>query len=548
MTITKNTNYNSYEIAFDAKPDEATREILKASGYRWHKARAIWYGYKDISEKLNGESKAENAPKNALPSLWERTRTEAIPEHSRTLDAVTVAAELRAELKRRFPEVKFSIRSRSYSGGQSVDCYITKSPYGQNIVKGDPSAYDWRYREDRAEDSPALAAVRKFCVALADSYNYDNSDAMTDYFDVNFYGGYFQNAYDIEFIKPSPEILADIADFEKRLEEDEKRKAEQAERERLEYEKAMEEERKRAEQIERENAEKEKAITERAKVFDLPAAFTILSGGIGKEANRAELDESMTEQKHDAIITRIVRLATDDDLTFFENNLLRDWDFLAGFGGTNTDDPRVNDDNYNKLNTEQRATVKFYMDNCVAVYVGDKIKYIVDPEGFGYARYVYILTEQTETMTADEYHERNNAEQKTPFYFPAPIDEQITNIKAGDKITIFQTSSMLIGVSDTRAEVVEVKPEKTAYKGNAARLYIKLPNKRGLYEKYISTSEITIIYRGWLSAVPDDIKYGKTDNQNLFIRRDAGMHYKEYLKDVLKYYGENEILVDTFQR
>lgn len=46
-TITKNEEYKSFEIHFDAKPDAKTREALKALKFRWHAVRGLWYGYAD---------------------------------------------------------------------------------------------------------------------------------------------------------------------------------------------------------------------------------------------------------------------------------------------------------------------------------------------------------------------------------------------------------------------------------------------------------------------------------------------------------------------
>lgn len=53
-TISNNKQFNSFEINFDGKPDEATRAKLKAAGYRWHSLRRVWYGYKDITGILDG--------------------------------------------------------------------------------------------------------------------------------------------------------------------------------------------------------------------------------------------------------------------------------------------------------------------------------------------------------------------------------------------------------------------------------------------------------------------------------------------------------------
>lgn len=59
-TITKNTEFNSIEIAFDGKPSEAIREALKAMRFRWHSVKKVWYGYKD-------EQTARAAIDNAEP-------------------------------------------------------------------------------------------------------------------------------------------------------------------------------------------------------------------------------------------------------------------------------------------------------------------------------------------------------------------------------------------------------------------------------------------------------------------------------------------------
>lgn len=55
MRITKNEQFNSYELAFDCKPSEDVRNLLKANGYRWHGVKKVWYGYKDIADKLNAD-------------------------------------------------------------------------------------------------------------------------------------------------------------------------------------------------------------------------------------------------------------------------------------------------------------------------------------------------------------------------------------------------------------------------------------------------------------------------------------------------------------
>lgn len=44
-TIKRNPKFNSLEIAFNAKPGEATLSALKGLHFRWHSVKKVWYGY-----------------------------------------------------------------------------------------------------------------------------------------------------------------------------------------------------------------------------------------------------------------------------------------------------------------------------------------------------------------------------------------------------------------------------------------------------------------------------------------------------------------------
>ena len=238
-TIKTNIEKNGLEITFAGKPSEEIRTALKSNGFRWHSVNHYWYGRADestIRAILDGDTapaaeplptrKKKSAP--ALPSLWERTRTDSIPDHDRHLDTKTICAEVRAHLKARFPECKFSVRKTGYS---SICATIEAAPYSREWIPEDADAVrEYGYcRQFCAhwEDSPALAAVLAYCDAYLQSYNYDNSDLMTDYFDFNFYGG-FEIESKMDQLTPSPEILADIADFEARSAEQAEKDAEDA--------------------------------------------------------------------------------------------------------------------------------------------------------------------------------------------------------------------------------------------------------------------------------------------------------------------------------
>lgn len=79
-TMTANETFKSLEITFTEKPAEAIRDVLKGLGFRWHKIKGLWYGYKDaetvrkalenvgidkdIAEAKKAIKKAEKATEN----------------------------------------------------------------------------------------------------------------------------------------------------------------------------------------------------------------------------------------------------------------------------------------------------------------------------------------------------------------------------------------------------------------------------------------------------------------------------------------------------
>lgn len=80
-------------------------------------------------------------------------------------------------------QIKISVRTQKYSGGGSINILIRDVPEDWRTV-----CYDDRGNERRG-CGPALAALADELRAIHQAYNYNGSDAMTDYFDVNYYGG-----------------------------------------------------------------------------------------------------------------------------------------------------------------------------------------------------------------------------------------------------------------------------------------------------------------------------------------------------------------------
>lgn len=439
FAIKNNEQFKSTEILFDGKPSEQILNVLKANGYRWHGVRRIWYGYKsaeEIAEILkaaeNGESaeKLTDSPKKtAQPvkraSLWERTRIDDLPgygtpenhlrkeaqkEIQKAKDAggkycgydKAVAIVIRRILRDRFPEIKFSVTSGGAGYLNAVDISIKSSPYARNFIKGNPQA---AYPEncDRYENSPELNAVLDFCNALHDSFDDDDGDHWGDY--GAHHDLYGRAALDWEYkqTEPTEEQTADIKAFAKSAEEQkEKEHAEFLERcrldeiEREKEEKAAEERRK----IEEQQAAE---IVEHIKVVDLAeeeqiAALDFITG-YGKEGSIKHLKEVIDDYKkdgeeinnNDLIISRKVIFTDRKIFENFSAMLWRDWEFLADKGGTESEDVRLKSfDDFMKLTREQRETVKTFSVDCVGVYLNDCLQYVIDPQGYNYARYIYI--------------------------------------------------------------------------------------------------------------------------------------------------------------
>ncbi len=120
------------------------------------------------------------------------------------LSRVEIAARIRADIKVAFKSgaipagVKLSVKTRSYSGGGSIDISITALPDSFRLTsprfaawaKNNPNEYrhglpPFNVSERQSDEYNALLAALK---SIHSAYNRDNSDGMTDYFDRRYYG------------------------------------------------------------------------------------------------------------------------------------------------------------------------------------------------------------------------------------------------------------------------------------------------------------------------------------------------------------------------
>ena len=99
FTITDNAQYGSLEIAFDGKPSEAVRDVLKENKFRWHKTKKVWYGKADrqtITDALNAAYEAETAKQEENPAMQTLRDMGAKPVGKNMLDVTDLM----------FPELK----------------------------------------------------------------------------------------------------------------------------------------------------------------------------------------------------------------------------------------------------------------------------------------------------------------------------------------------------------------------------------------------------------------------------------------------------------
>jgi hypothetical protein len=80
-------------------------------------------------------------------------------------------------------QIKYSVRTRYYSGGGAIDLVISNVPAG------------WGWTEETDEfgqpqkvATPAFSALHDEIERIHSAYNYDNSDSMTDYFERRYWG------------------------------------------------------------------------------------------------------------------------------------------------------------------------------------------------------------------------------------------------------------------------------------------------------------------------------------------------------------------------
>ena len=390
VNIVMNSEKNGIEIRFGGKPAAEIIESLKANGFRWSGKQKMWYAKQTeetiaFANSLNSGEPISSVVKNKTEQneydLWEMTRTSGIGnnyEKYHILDTKEIAAIIRKHIKPRFPMCKFSVKS-DYN---SIDIDLLASPF----EKG----------------SDELNAIVHYVYIFAQSYNYDNSDSMTDYFDVNFYGVYENSivSYRYEQTTADENIKAMVDVFQKRKAEFEQAEAIREEQEYQARVKQMEIDRQLAAERDKQIEADKKAIEEGAVIVDYEDAPYYILDLQSPHLNKfCTIDEALAEIKKNEFqiepcqIVREIYL-TEELYNKFKNMLMCSFSFLTGMGGTGTLDNRIMEmTDYHQMDETERKTVEFYACECVAIYCDDKLMFVCNPEGYDYSRYVLIPAE-----------------------------------------------------------------------------------------------------------------------------------------------------------
>lgn len=526
-TITTNNKFNSLEVSFTGKPDENTRTALKALGFRWNPKKSVWYGFAELEaleNAITGATVEKSAVKNVkaqkLASLWERTRTDLIPDHNRHESTREVAKQTREHMKERFPELKISCRIGK--GGWAA-C-------NEVIFEFVSGCY--------AKDSEAFEAIEEYVKAWLWSFNYDNSDSMTDYFDRNFYEEI--TSYSYAETEPTEEQKADIENFNQELA---KATAEAEEKAHAEYLAYMAEQEEKRKEYEARQAREEAAkceIVEHVNVVDLAECDQYIIEGVmvaphGKECNTSEILEDGTEKEESAIISRELHFSDMNLYNSFCTLLLHDFDFLAGFGGSTTFDERMEGVELYQLTTEQIDSIKWYIANGVAVYVNNVLMLVIDPQGYNYARYTYIVTDYSKRPLHEVEQEMKASQSGEAFHIPGPIAEQAEAIKEGEKYTLVYSDpwtmcATLHHVTVTKATITDY----AQYKNSLYLEYVE-QGKRKASGQYFHDGSGVLLYPGHLGNVPQELTRRHISG-NMFEVLNAGSGVRDFLKNVYDYY------------
>ncbi len=256
MTYTINTNpeFNSLEISFTEKPHEKVIEALKSLKFRWHRVKALWYGYATDTDVIKAIQSAEQeANPLATGTIYSDGYLGAIKTDGVHSNKYLYGKDLSSAIREHIKGAGIkgvTVSCKQYAGGQSLTVKIKLNPetdlipFDEYLKQYSINPKDWYYYDNgekycasmfgekywTLDDQERDEMRRRFAEfdytkisngvrlnqyyltsdrypeytpeffkkisAIDDivrSYNYDDSNGQVDYFDTNFY-------YDLETV------------------------------------------------------------------------------------------------------------------------------------------------------------------------------------------------------------------------------------------------------------------------------------------------------------------------------------------------------------
>lgn len=221
-----NEEKKGIELYFDSIPNTEERSILKEDGYRWNLKKSCWYKKQEknqIQEIKTGVVEIKNSYSG---NGWKGVNSDL------KLSIKEIAQLIKKQLKKKFPNATFSVTTEGncYYSGLNINLMKDlKNPinsFENAVLEAEKSSIsgiianpekwvglqDWeieqsemRKKELKQRLESGNISVNQFHIQndfelseygkqlfeyvkdLADSFNYDDSDSMTDYFDQGFY-------------------------------------------------------------------------------------------------------------------------------------------------------------------------------------------------------------------------------------------------------------------------------------------------------------------------------------------------------------------------
>lgn len=182
----------------------AVADALRAAGF-------------SVTVSTDGET-TEQAPTAApVPARKASPFAPGVPTELSTreyVDTATIAKWIRAQVKAMraageanggvdLPaDAKVTVRTDKYAGGSSIDVAIWAPAEWVYAAPGAPEGPEYHHQPAHGGYTLAAQVAQSIIKAMVDRYNWDNSDSMTDYFDVRFYGSVELRVAGTDFGRP----------------------------------------------------------------------------------------------------------------------------------------------------------------------------------------------------------------------------------------------------------------------------------------------------------------------------------------------------------